>query len=81
MMVSNLINAEPEYKYQNSGLQITCPEVDLTPISNDIKKEIEELSPTLKDGQMPILNNVLSSLKKNFSQRRVNFFGLRIYVQ
>ena len=53
-----------EYKFRISGLQITCPAVNLTQISDDLKKEIEELSPTLKDTQMPKLNNALSSLRK-----------------
>ena len=30
----------PEYKYQNSGLQITCPIIVLTQIIDDLKNEV-----------------------------------------
>ena len=63
-MISNIVNVLPEYKYQNNGLQITCPAVHLTKSIDELKKEIEKLSPTLKESLMPELNNLLSSLKK-----------------
>ena len=54
----------PEYKYQNSGLQITCPIIVLTQIIDDLKKEVEKLGLTSENCYMDILNKVLSSLKK-----------------
>ena len=53
----------PEYKYQNSGLQITCPIIVLTQIIDDLKKEVEKLL-TSENCYMDILNKVFSSLKK-----------------
>ena len=54
----------PEYKYQNSGLQITCPIIVLTQIIDDIKNEVEKLELTSENCYLDILNKVLSSLKK-----------------
>ena len=54
----------PEYKYQNSGLQITCPIIVLTQIIDDLKNEVEKLELTSENCYLVILNKVLSSLKK-----------------
>ena len=54
----------PEYKYQNSGLQITCPIIVLTQIIDDLKNEVEKLELTYENCYLDILNKVLSSLKK-----------------
>ncbi len=54
----------PEYKYQNSGLQITCPIIVLTQIIDDLKNEVEKLELTSENCYLDILNKVLSSLKK-----------------
>ena len=55
----------PEYKYQNSGLQITCPIIVLTQIIDDLKNEVEKLELTSENYYMDIMNKVFSSLKKN----------------
>lgn len=65
IVASNIANALPKYEYQNSGLQITCPAVDLTQISDDLKNEVEKLEPTSENCYMHTLNNVLSSLKND----------------
>ena len=54
----------PEYKYQNSGLQITFPIIVLTQIIDDLKNEVEKLELTSENCSLDILNKVLSSLKK-----------------
>ena len=54
----------PEYKYQNSGLQITFSIIVLTQIIDDLKNEVEKLELTSENCYLDILNKVLSSLKK-----------------
>ena len=65
----------PEYKYQNSGLQITCPIIVLTQIIDDLKNEVEKLELTSENCYLDKLNKVLSSLKRRFNQRRVILRG------
>lgn len=67
MLVMNLsiVDAIPEYTYENGGLQIICPAVEFEQVSASIKKELEKLDPCFGEAYMPITDNILKNLKES----------------